>query len=190
MSTSQRVPDYDLDAKQVVTDPVQIRAIFYPLRGAVLELLLERAASVQELARALGRPKASVAYHVKVLAEAGVVKVVRTRMVRGREESFWGRTARLFAVGDVKTELGDKSPNLFDAAAHEAQQALHDDRVRGLVRYAWIDEKAAEEFWDRVMELVQEYGQLDRSAAGSDAFALLTAMYPTQHPRLPPAGQS
>lgn len=185
MSTSRSRPDYDLEPKQIVTDPVQVRAIFHPLRGTLLELLLERAASVQELAAAAGRPKASVAYHVKVLSEAGVLKVVRTRMVRGREESLWGRTARLFAVGDVRLEDPGASPTLFETAAREAIPALRDDDVRGLIRYAWIDESLAESFWDRVMDLVREYSELDATVPGTRAFALMTAMYPTEHPRLP-----
>ena len=184
MSTSA-FPDYPLEEVQVVTEPHVIRAIFDPLRGALLDLLLERAASVQELAAAVDRPRSSIAYHVKVLREAGVLQVVRTRPIRGREEAFYGRTARLFAVGDTRLTPDGDAPGFFEVASQEAAAAIEDDDLRGLTRYAWIDEKRAAEFWGRVMELVAEYGQLPRTAEGSRAYALRTATYPTGHPPLP-----
>lgn len=184
MSTSQQFPDYPLENSQAVTEPRQVKAIFDPLRETLLELLLERAASVQELAAAVGRPKSSVAYHVKVLADAGLLKVIRTRTVRGREECFYGRTARLFAVGGVRMQPRSGSPSFFETAALDAETALNDDDFRGITRYAWIDPADAAAFWSRVMDLVNEYGQLPRTSTGSDAYALLTAIYPTQHPRL------
>lgn len=186
MSSSQQFPDYPIEDQQIVTEPRQVKAIFDPLRETLLELLLERAASVQELAAAVGRPKSSIAYHVKVLVDARLLKVVRTRMVRGREERFYGRVARLFAVGDVRLPPpSGSSPTFFEAAARDADIALGNDDFRGITRYAWIDAADAAAFWSRVMELVNEYGQLPRTARGSDAYALLTAIYPTQHPRLP-----
>lgn len=186
MSSSHALPDYPLEAHQVVEDAAQVKAIFHPLREVLLELLLERAASVQELAAAVVRPKSSVAYHVKILTDAGLLKVVRTRIVRGREESFYGRTARLFSVGGIQVERPGDSPSFFDTAARDADAAIREDDFRGLTRYAWIDSSQAAEFWSRVMDLVGEYAQLPRTSEGSEAYALLTAMYPTRHPRLPP----
>ena len=42
----------------VVTAPEQLRALADPLRAALLELPLERAATVTEMARALDQPRA------------------------------------------------------------------------------------------------------------------------------------
>ena len=92
-------PDYDLADRIALTRPSQVKAIGHPLRTTILGLLHERAATVTELAVALGRPKSTVAHHVKVLTEAGLVQVVRTRRVRAIEERFYGRTARMFYVG-------------------------------------------------------------------------------------------
>ena len=183
--SSSGFPDYPLEEIQVVDEPRTIKAIFDPLRGLLLELLLERAASEQELAAAVGRPKSSVAHHVKVLHEAGVLKVVRTRTIRGREEAFYGRTARLFAVGSTRLSPDGDSPGFFETASRDAAAAVREDDLRGLTRYAWIDQGRAAEFWERVMDLVAEYDQLPRTTSGTRAYALLTAMYPTEHPRLP-----
>src|SRR5438874_13267132 len=102
MSTDPAIPDYELADRLVVSAPAQLRAIADPLRGTILDLLLERAATVAELAAAVSRPKSTVAHHVNVLVDAALVRVVRTRRVRAIEERFYGRTARLFQVGVVE----------------------------------------------------------------------------------------
>src|SRR5260370_324992 len=79
MPVNEQVPDYDLDETVVVTAPGQLRALADPLRRTLLELLLERAATVTEMAQAAGRPKSTVAYHVNLLVATGLLRVVRTR---------------------------------------------------------------------------------------------------------------
>lgn len=185
-SSSKQSPDYQLDDFRIVNEPRQVRAIFDPLREALLELLLEPAASVQELAAAVRRPKSNVAHHVKVLGDADLLKVARTRIVRGKEERLYGRTARLFGVGDVRVEPSAGSLGFFETAARDAEVAVQDDDFRGTTRYAWIEPADAAEFWSRVLELVNEYGQLPRTSGGTAAFAFLTAIYPTEHPLLAP----
>ena len=71
MSVNQRIPDYDLDEMVVVTAPEQLRALADQLRGVLLELVLERAATITELAQAVGRPKSTVGYHVNLLVDTG-----------------------------------------------------------------------------------------------------------------------
>ncbi len=60
----------------------------------VLDLVLERAMTVTELAERLNRPRGTVAYHVDILVAAGLLQVVRTRRVRAVDERYYGRTAR------------------------------------------------------------------------------------------------
>src|SRR6188472_1231101 len=107
-------PDYELADRIALTRPSQVKAIGHPLRTTILGLLHERAATVTELAVALGRPKSTVAHHVKVLAGAGLVRVVRTRRVRAIEERFYGRTARLFYVGVERDPDGGELPRDFN----------------------------------------------------------------------------
>ena len=100
------IPDYDLDDMVVVTAPVQLRALSDDLRGSLLELVLERAATVTELAQAVGRPKSTVAYHVNLLVDAGLFKVVRTQRVRAIEERYYGRVARTIYIGALQLGQG------------------------------------------------------------------------------------
>ncbi len=73
------VPDYELADTVYADTPEKMRAIVDPLRNQILHLVMDRAATVTELAVALHRPKSSVAYHVDVLVGAGMLQVVRTR---------------------------------------------------------------------------------------------------------------
>src|SRR3954452_4538929 len=103
-------PDYELADRLPLSKPTQVKAIGHPLRTTILGLLHERAATVNELAVTLERPKSTVAHHVKVLREAGLVQVVRTRRVRAIEERFYGRTARTFYVSVERSPEGEELP--------------------------------------------------------------------------------
>lgn len=180
-------PGYELDDRRVVTDQASVTAMFHPLRSAILNLLLERGATIGELAAAVGRPPSSVAYHVGVLADADLVRVVRTRRVRAVEERFYGRTARTFVVGatgpDVTAHLTAANP-LADAAA-EAEQAHRTDDLRCIHRHARIPTEQAAAFWDRVLDLADEFSSTAR--AGDSTLAFIAALYPADVPTLPPS---
>lgn len=186
MAVNPSPPDYDLADRIALTRPSQVRAISHPLRTTILGLLHERAATVSELAVALERPKSTVAHHVKVLTEAGLVAVVRTRRVRAIEERFYGRTARMFYVGIERSPDGDNMPrdfNDFDVAARESNAAFRDGKLWGFIRHARISETQASEFWERMAELVAEFDRLPRS--GKTVYGFAVGVYPTDHPTLP-----
>ena len=88
--------DYDAADTLVVSDPAQLRALSDEVRGRIIALLRERAASASELGGLLEMPKGTVGHHLKVLERAGLVHVVRTRRVRAVTEKYYGRVARLF----------------------------------------------------------------------------------------------
>lgn len=184
MSINHEHPDYQLDELRVVASPAELKAMFHPLRGTILDLVLERAATVGELAAALARPKSTVAHHVGVLVDAGLLKVVRTRRVRAIDERFYGRTARLFSVGVIQPEqVADVSNHLTEAAA-ESGPAHEADDLRAVLRHVRIPRETAAEFWERVAALVQEFSRLPRS--GETVYAFVAGLYPTDHPVLPP----
>jgi DNA-binding transcriptional ArsR family regulator len=189
MAVNPSPPDYDLADRIALTRPSQVKAIGHPLRTTILGLLHERAATVTELAAAVERPKSTIAHHVKVLAEAGLVQVVRTRRVRAIEERFYGRTARMFYVGVERSADGDDMPrdfNDFEVAAGESAAAYRDGKLWGFIRHARISESQASEFWERMAELVNEFDQLPRS--GETVYGFAVGVYPTDHPTLPGSG--
>ncbi len=185
---TNQIPDYDLVDKIVLTTPAQLRAIANPLRTTILGLLLERAATVSELAATTERPKSTVAHHLGVLVDAGMLRVVRTRRVRALEERYYGRTARLFMVG-VVNRPGDAPlavhANALAVGAAESVAAHEADTLRSLVRHARISPDRARAFWAGIENVVNDFSQLPRE--GETVFGFAVGLYPTDHPTLPEA---
>ena len=185
-SINRDFPDYEfLTERMVITAPDQIRAIADRLRGTILDLLLERAATVTELAQAVDRPKSTVAHHVKVLVEAGMLQVVRTRRVRAIEERFYGRTARNYAIGPVRPEdvTPPPWPNELTDAAEESMPAYLADRMRALRRHVRLSDEQAAAFWERVTALMDEFSGLPRE--GDTPHVFVVSLYPADRPNLP-----
>ena len=180
------IPDYELADRIELTTPAELRAIADPVRSMILDLLLERAATVTELATALGRAKSTVAHHVGVLVETGMLRVVRTRRVRAIEERYYGRTARVFMVG-VVNRPGETAravhANALSVAAAESVAAHEADELRSIVRHARIPHESAGAFWERALALVRDFSGLPRS--GDTVYGFAMGLFPTEHPTLP-----
>ncbi|MEV4660440.1 helix-turn-helix domain-containing protein [Micromonospora echinofusca] len=186
MSSNERIPDYDLDEMLVVTAPAQLRALADPLRATLLELLLERAATVTELARAVDRPKSSVAYHVTALVDAGLLKVVRTRRVRAIDERYYGRVARTLYIGAL-TRPEDRrvatAVNGLAEAVAESAAAHAADELRCTLVHARIPIEEVRAFWAEVQALTRRFAQIPR--AGDQVYGFVAGLYPTDAPTLP-----
>jgi len=183
---SINIPDYDLADVVEVNSPAQVRALVDPLRMTLLDLLVERAATVTELARAVDRPKSTVAHHVNVLVDAGLMRVVRTRRVRAIDERVYGRTGRTIWTS-IHRRPGDPDVpmcvNALSVAAEESVPAHEADVLRTNQRYVRIPRAQAAEFWDKVEALIREFGSLPRS--GDTVYGFIAGLYPTDHPTLP-----
>lgn len=188
MSVNEQIPDYDLEDLLVVTAPEQLRALADPLRGTLLELVLERAATVSELARAVDRPKGTVAYHVNLLVGAGLLRVVRTRRVRAIEERYYGRTARTLYVGALDRPEDKQvvaAINGLAQAAAESAPAHAADELRCLLVHARIPVEEVRAFWAEVQEVARRFSQIPR--AGDQSYGFVAGLYPTDAPTLPDA---
>jgi DNA-binding transcriptional ArsR family regulator len=188
MPVNKQIPDYDLDEMVVVTAPEQLRALADPLRANLLELVLERAATVTEMAQAVSRPKSTVAYHVNQLVDAGLLRVVRTRRVRAIDERFYGRVARTFYIG-VLSRPEDKEAvlaiNGITEAAAESAAAHAADELRCLLVHARIPVEEVRSFWAQVQEVARGFAQIPR--AGDQVYGFVAGLYPTDAPTLPDA---
>jgi DNA-binding transcriptional ArsR family regulator len=186
MSVNEQVPDYDLDEMLVVTAPGQLRALADPLRTTLLDLLLERAATVTEMARAVGRPKSTVAYHVSLLVDVGLLRVVRTRRVRAIEERYYGRVARTLYIGALHRpedkQVVSAINGLAEAAAEAAPAHAADD-LRCTLLHARIPIEEVRNFWAQVQELARQFAQIPRS--GDQVYGFAAGLYPTDAPTLP-----
>jgi DNA-binding transcriptional ArsR family regulator len=188
MPVNEQVPDYDLDEMVVITAPEQLRALADPLRRTLLDLLLERAATVTEMAQAVGRPKSTIAYHVTLLVDTGLLRVVRTRRVRAIEERYYGRIARTLYIGAL-SRSEDKQVvaaiNGLAEAAAESAPAHAADQLRCTLVHARIPIEEVRNFWAQVQELARQFAQIPR--AGDQVYGFGAGLYPTDAPVLPDA---
>jgi DNA-binding transcriptional ArsR family regulator len=184
MADHAAVPDYELAETLALTEPAHYRALFEDTRLEIAGLLLERAATTSELASVLSKPKGTVGHHLKVMEDAGLVKVVRTKRVRALEAKYYGRTARVFLYNTV-AEAADIHQQVLARAAAEiaAVPAATALPVIGNVRYARIPAERAEEWSRRVQDLLVEFAEQPRS--GETTFGLVVGLYPTSRPPLP-----
>ena len=206
MSDVPQIPDYDLEPSIMATTATQMKALSDPIRQTILTLVMDRAATTSELSEALGRPKGTVDHHLKVLANAGYVRVVRTRKVRAMTERFWGRTARTIffegpGVEDMSTPAGFIRQALEEAERIPRPTAERPGRDAGsssgtvegtdhekghgmtTLRHARIPAGRVDEFAARLETLSEEFMATPRG--GDTVFGLLIALYPTDQPTLP-----
>jgi DNA-binding transcriptional ArsR family regulator len=174
------VLDYELDEQIHADTPARLKAVGNPLRSLILDLVLERAMTVTELASRVRKPRGTVAHHVDVLVDAGLLKVTATRRVRAINERFYGRTAHTIMFPDEAMD-GDL-PFIADA---RAQADLSDTECAGgfTMRHARIPAELANEFAERVMALATEFTRLPRG--GTREYAFLAGVFPTIRPVAP-----
>lgn len=183
--TDHRVPDYEVEAVLRLEAPEQLRALFDDTRHLIINLLSDKAATVSQLAEVTGTPKGTIGYHVKVLEEAGLVKVVRTEMVRAIEAKYYGRTARMFDLSGVVEGAAHVGLALSRALAEMTARAPGTEDLPGMstVRYARIRSDRAREWQERLVALVEEFIDLPRE--GDVVYGLMVALFPTERPYLP-----
>lgn len=179
---SPRGPDYELDDVVDGRTVERYRALGDPIRLLVLDLVLERAMNVTELAERAGRAKGTMAHHVDVLVAAGLLRVVRTRRVRAVEERFYGRTARTITMPPPpEGELP-----FLSTANEEAdfERMASGDAICGFtLRHARIPAERVAEYADRLMSLALEFHAEPRD--GDVEYALLCGVFPTRRPVAP-----
>ncbi|WP_129667011.1 ArsR/SmtB family transcription factor [Phytoactinopolyspora endophytica] len=185
---STAVPDYELAEELSLSSPDQYRALFEETRMEIVSLLLERAATTSELAVALGKPKGTVGHHLKVLEEAGLVHVVRTKRVRALEAKYYGRTARVFLFQKIG-EATSASQRIMETAAKEIAEADGPDRVAmGNIRYARIPRERAWEWAQRLNDLISEF--IHEPRGGDTTYGIVVGLYETTRHSLPDADES
>lgn len=180
-------PDYPLAEVLELTSPRQYRALFEDTRRQIVSLLLERAATTSELAEVIGRPKGTIGHHLKVLGEAGLVQIVRTKRVRALEAKYYGRTARVFLYHREHQAVGEEERVLSRAAAEIGQTPPDGTVLSANVRYARIPLTRATEWKHRLDQLVMEFAA--EPAAGTITYALAYGLYPTRRAALPEADE-
>jgi DNA-binding transcriptional ArsR family regulator len=95
-----------------ITDPRLVKALAHPLRIRILAILEDRVASPSEIAEELDAPLGNVSYHVRQLAELGLISLVRETPVRGTLEHHY--------KAEIRPRITDKA---WSAAPDIVKQA-------------------------------------------------------------------
>lgn len=172
--------DYDIEDLVVAESPEALKALVDQTRTVILDMLLDRAATTSQLAAALGKPKGTVGYHLKVLEDAGLVRVVRRRKVRAMVEKYYGRTGRTVIYGGLPD--GADKAFMLRRALDEIVFVEGEPLPMFTTRRARIPEARAVEFAERVKELAAEFIELPR--AGDRVYGFVAGVYPTDVPAL------
>lgn len=176
------------DAEDVldISSPEQFAALAHPLRQRLLFALTHEAATLSQLAARLGTAKGSVAHHLKVLREAGLVRVVETRRVRGGTEQYYRRIGRRIQVTEPQAAT---TAALLGAVSQELDASPGDELLT--LRHLRLTPERARQLREALAELVDEAedakdtedaeGEAEAGKAGERrVYGVLAVMY--EHP--------
>ena len=113
-----------VERRQVVAE---LRAFAHPLRLRLFELFAEKPRTTMQVAEMLGEPPTRLYHHVNALERAGILKLTRTRQVRGTTEKYYEVARKqIGAVQGTKLTPGMKAPirNLAYLMFEEARADL------------------------------------------------------------------
>lgn len=129
----------------------RLRALAHPVRLRILSLLTDSPKSGTQLGPELGMSQAAVSYHLRSLAEAGLVEVAETRSVRGGLE-------KLYRPMPIGTVAGRSVDMVASAAAITAEVQR---RVSTLAPRTWdvlsdAEIWVSEESWTRCARAIAD----------------------------------
>jgi DNA-binding transcriptional ArsR family regulator len=153
-----------------IADPRVIKALSHPLRVQILGMLDGTVRSPKEIASELSEPLGNVSYHVRTLADLGLIELVKKVPRRGAIEHYYRaperhvitddewvqlprsvrRTVAGSLLAQISTDVGDgAAKGAFDADdAHLSRTVVHVDEAG---RRKLADELA--KFLDRAMKI-------------------------------------
>ncbi|HEY5815575.1 MAG TPA: winged helix-turn-helix domain-containing protein [Solirubrobacterales bacterium] len=140
-----------------------IKSLAHELRAEILAILNERMASPNELSKELDEGLSQVSYHVKVLKDYGVIRLVKTEPRRGAVEHYYRATSRAYLSDRDWHELPASvrvgmSADLLQAIVDDAVAAMEgetfDDREDR--HLSWTPLMLDEQAWLSMQKLLDE----------------------------------
>lgn len=169
---------------QTVSEPKQLKATSDPRRARILRILAHREATNQQLAAALGEPQARVLHRVRVLLDAGLIRLVDQRVRGGNGEKYYRATARLFGFRPGPEETAPLAGAAFTSVMQDTVASATlwpEDPPSWEGRQARIGSERLAKFQERLRDLIAEYWDSPDTPAednpGPPAMALITAIY-------------
>jgi DNA-binding transcriptional ArsR family regulator len=154
-----------------INDPRLVKALAHPLRVRILGVLQDRVASPSDLAEELKAPLGNVSYHVRILAQLGLLKLVKKRPRRGAIEHYyearsrvrvsdraWGQVPKIVKEAMVDATLDQVSAYVEQSAASGGFERSNAHLMRQPLR---LDEQGWEELSKHVLELLQRANRIE-----------------------------
>lgn len=170
-----------------VSTPEYFKALAHPTRQRLL-FELDRPATISQLAATLGTHKGNIAYHLRVLREAGLVRLTGARKVRGGTEQYYQRTAHIMRLvgeqsqanlpitfGAIAAEIASAAPDPLLILRHLRLTSAQVERVTATLTELAHHTEEAEEDKPRYGMLLGLYQQLDPAPEATP-----TGIRPTQ----------
>lgn len=164
------------DKDQELREPAQFKALGHPLRHRLLIALRHRPATLAQLATALGAAKGTIGYHVKVLQDAGLLRIAHERRVRGGTEQYYEPASEGLRIAPDAPVGGEF---LIRAALAEMLPLAEDDPGRTVLRHVRLTEEQAAELAARLETIAVP------DAAEGRSYGVLLSIYRADIPVLP-----
>lgn len=186
----------DLETLRVLADPLRLRILEAFARDA------DTPQTVKRVAGTIGEGATKLYYHVNLLEERGLLKVVQSRVVSGIIEKRYQPVARSITVDRavLMNAGGGSTTDAVGAAIQAILGSVQDDVLEGMregrlvagpeapiARRAVIAKtlarlapERAEAFHARVRELLDEFDADEDGSPDAVPFALLVAFYPAR----------
>jgi DNA-binding transcriptional ArsR family regulator len=162
----------------------EARALAHPLRVRALRMCLDQARTNSELAAALGQRPATMLYHVRTLRRTGFLAEEPPRPgPRGTTEKPYRATGKSARLDHAMSGEGNVLlPAVFEAVAHEIDEAGPGSVLEGLRMAVWLRPDELAELMTRVRALIEALPAIDeymaaRPAPDADPYALLLVLH-------------
>lgn len=110
-----------MDDVATLSDPASAELLMHPLRRRILEAAAAGPVSSSEVARDIGQARQKVNYHLRALADAGLLEPAGERPRRGLTEKLYQASARSYAL--APNVLGGLAPTEADGHFRDAFSA-------------------------------------------------------------------
>ena len=111
----------------------ELRALAHPLRLRLLEEFAGSPRTTMQVAAAMGEPPTRLYHHVNALERAGILKLARTRQVRGTTEKYYevakktlGASQGSRVTGSMRGPLKSVAHLMFEEARSDLLAAIAD----------------------------------------------------------------
>jgi DNA-binding transcriptional ArsR family regulator len=195
---------YDPIPELVIDDLETHKALVNPLRVRLLELLVDAAQTVKQLAAAVDVEPVKLYYHINLLEKNGLIRVVNTQVVSGIIEKWYRVTAFNYRIDRKILSLqGDEQQAYLDevfASIFEGTMELvrHNTAVSiidlqqnpphphslFLTRSRGFHSAAqAQAFYEKLQALIYEFeGSISNPDEADGKYVLTLALFPEKRP--------